>query len=62
VRDVAERAGVNQHRLAFERLHQVRIDRFFHDHRHRARDLQVVGGDRLAVDRRGDGDAPQAPP
>ena len=49
VRDVAEGPGVDQHRLAFERLHQVRTDGILHQDRHRARDLEVLGGDRRAV-------------
>ena len=61
VRDVAERPGVDQHRLALERLHDVGIDCLLHDHRHRPGDLQIIGGDRFAVDRRGHDDAPQPP-
>ena len=46
---VPERPRMDHHRLAFERLHEVRFQRVLHDHRHRARHLQLLGRDRLAV-------------
>ena len=49
VRDVAERPRVHQRGLALERLHEVRLHRVLHDHRHRAGDLQLLGGDGPAV-------------
>ena len=48
--------GVQQHRLALERLHEVRLDRVLHDDGHGAGDLEVLGGDGLAVARLGDDD------
>jgi hypothetical protein len=49
MRDVAERTGVHQRWLPFERLHDVGLDRVLHHHRHRAGDLQHLRGDRLAI-------------
>ena len=46
VGDVAERPGVDQHRLALERLDQVRLDRVLHHDGHRPRHPEVLGGDR----------------
>ena len=57
VRDVAERPGVHERRLALERLHEVRLDRVLHDDGHRAAGLEHVGRDGLAVVGRGDDDA-----
>ena len=48
VRDVAERARVDEHGRVLQRLQQVRPDRVLHDHGHRAGGLQLLGGDRLA--------------
>jgi len=47
--DVRERATVDEGRVVFQRLHQVRHQRVFQQHRHRAFGLQVAGVDRLAV-------------
>ncbi len=47
---------MHQHRLAFERLHQRRVDRVHQPGGHRAVHLQVGGGDRLAVFGVGDDD------
>ncbi len=58
--DVAERAGMHEHRLPLERLHEVRFDRFLHDHGQGPRDPQVLGGDGLAVRRARDHDAGEA--
>ena len=52
VGDVGERTGVHEHRLALERLHQVGLDRVAHQHGHRAGRPEIVGGDRLAAERR----------
>ena len=49
VGDVAERPGVQQHRLVLERLDEVRLDRVAHHDGHRAGDPEVLGRDRLAV-------------
>jgi hypothetical protein len=60
VRDVAEGTRVDHDRLALERLDEVRLERVLHDHRHRARDLELLGGHGLAVVGRGDHDPAQA--
>ena len=49
VGDVRERAAVHEHRLALERLHEVRLDRVLEQHGHRAGGAEVLGGDRLAA-------------
>ncbi len=49
VRDVRERAAVDERRLALERLDEVRLDRVLEDDGHRARRLDVLGRDRLAL-------------
>ena len=57
VGDVRERAAVHQHRLALERLHEVRLERVLEQHGHRAGGAEVLGGDRLpAVERVSRGD------
>ncbi|CAB4798185.1 unannotated protein [freshwater metagenome] len=48
VGDVAEWASVYEHRSAFERLHQVGLERIAHDRRHGACTLQGFCSDRLA--------------
>ena len=48
VRDVRERAAVDERRLTLQRLHEVRLDRVLEQHGHRAGRLQLLGGDRLA--------------
>ena len=60
MRDVRERAAVHERGLALERLHEVRLDRILEDDGHRARGLDPLGGDRLALVRLADGDAPEA--
>ena len=52
VGDVRERPAVDERRTALERLEEVRLDRVLEQDGHRAGDLQVLGGDRLAVARR----------
>jgi hypothetical protein len=49
MRDVAEGAGVDQHRLALQRLDEVGADRVAHDDGHRSRGLEILRGDRLPV-------------
>ena len=51
VRDVGERAAVDQSRLALERLDQVGLERIFEHDRHRPGRPQLLGGDRLALER-----------
>ena len=48
VRDVRERAAVDERRLPLQRLHEVRLDRLLEQHGHRAGRAQLLGGDRLA--------------
>ena len=62
VRDVRERPGVHEGRLALERLHEVRLDRVFQEDGHRPGDLEVLGGHRSAFEARRDGDRAQAVP
>jgi hypothetical protein len=47
VRDVREGAAVDQRRLTFEGLYEVRLDRVLQQDRHGASRVQVVGGDGL---------------
>ena len=56
VRDVRERAAVDEGRLTFERLHEVRLDRVLEDDGQRAGGADVLSGDRLALVRLPDGD------
>ena len=60
--DVAERPRMDQDRLTLEGLDQVRLQRVFHDHRHRPRDPQLLGGDGLAFVGRCDHYSSEAPP
>ena len=62
VRDVRERAAVDERRLALERLHEIRLDRVLEQDGHRARRLQLLGGHGLALPRVGDGDRAQPLP
>mmetsp|Transcript_120999 Transcript_120999/g.338781 ORF Transcript_120999/g.338781 Transcript_120999/m.338781 type:complete len:416 (+) Transcript_120999:830-2077(+) len=48
VGDVREGPGVHERRCALERLHRVRRQGFHHQHRQRAGDAEVVGGEGLA--------------
>ena len=59
VRDVAERPGVHQHGGVLQRLQQVGLDGVAHDHGHRARRLELLGGHRLTVRGVADHDAPE---
>ena len=59
VRDVRERAAVDERRLALERLHEVRLDRVLEHDRHCARGLDVLGRHRLALVRLADRDPPE---
>ena len=49
VRDVRERAAVDEGRVVLERLHQVRRERVLQERRHRAMRLDVARVDRLVV-------------
>ena len=60
VRDVGERAAVDEGRVVLERLHQVRRERGLQQRRHGAVRLQVARQDRLVVVPVADDDAPEA--
>ena len=60
VRDVRERAAVDEGGLTLERLHEVRLDRLLEEHGHRTCSLQLLGGHRLALVRRADRDRAEA--
>ena len=62
MRDVAKRPCVHQRRLPFQGLHQVRLDRVLHHHRHRPGHAQHLGGDRLPRVGRGHHDAAEPLP
>ena len=47
MRNIRERTRVNKYRLALQRLHEIGLDGIFQQHRHRADNLQVFGGDQL---------------
>ena len=49
VGDVAEWAGVDEHRRVLERLQQVGLDGVAHDHGHGPGGLELLGRDRLAA-------------
>jgi DNA-binding PucR family transcriptional regulator len=49
VRDVGERAAVDEGRRAFQRLHEVRRDRVLEQRGHGAVAVQVAGAHRLAL-------------
>ena len=56
VRDVRERAAVDERRLPLEGLDEVRLDRVLQQHGHRAGRAELLGGHRLALERPADGD------
>ena len=62
VRDVRERAAVDEGGLPLERLHEVRLEGVLEQHRHRPRCVELLRGHRLALPRVGDGDRAQALP
>ncbi len=62
VRDVRERAAVDERGLALERLDEVRLDRVLQEDGHRAGGAQLLGRDRLALERPRDGDRAEALP
>ena len=62
MRDVRERPGVDERRLALDRLHEVRLDRVLQQNGHRAGDVQILGGHRGPLEARCDGDRAQAVP
>ena len=49
MRDIAEGTGVHQRWLALHRLHDVRQQCVFEQHRHRTGHAQILGGDEAAV-------------
>ena len=57
LRDVGERPGVDEARVALEGLHEVRLERVLEEDGHRAGRLDVLGGQRLAVGAVAEGDA-----
>ena len=59
VRNIGERAAVQDGRIVLQRLHQVRCQRVLQQHGHRAVHLQVGGAHRLAVTRLGHHDTTQ---
>ncbi len=60
MRDVGERAAVDEGRVVLERLHQVRRERIFQEGRHRAVRLDVAGVNRLVIARIADDDLAEA--
>ena len=58
--DVGERPGVDEGRPALERLEQVRLDGVAQEDRHRAGDVEVLGGDRRPVGRGRQDDAAES--
>ena len=59
VGDVGEGPAVDEGRIAFQRLHEVRLEGVFQEHGHGAVGLQIGRGDRFAVAGIGDDDPPQ---
>ena len=49
MRNVRERAAVNQRGRAFKRLNEIRLNRVFEQQRKRAGDFQIVRRDNFAV-------------
>ena len=47
--NVGKRSGMHKHRRAFQSLHQVRLDRVFHQHGQGSRHAQILGGHCLAL-------------
>ena len=58
VRDVRERAAVDERRLTLERLDEVRLERVLEEHGHRAGRPELLCEDRLALEGVRDGDRP----
>ena len=54
MRDIGERAAMDEGRVVLERLHQIRRERVLEQRRHRARRRQILGGDRFLVARLAD--------
>jgi hypothetical protein len=48
VGNVRKRACMDKRGRALERLHEIGLDRVVHDDRHRARQPEIVNGERLA--------------
>ncbi len=61
MRDIGERAAMDEGRVVLERLHQVRRERILEQRRHRAGRRQVLGGDGLLVARLADLDLAEPP-
>ena len=49
VRNVGERAGMDQRRRVLQRLENIRLDCLLHQYRHRSRCPQLLGSNRLAL-------------
>ena len=62
MRDVGERAAVENGGVVLQRLHQVGLDGVLEQHGHRAVGLEVAGAHRLAVAGVGDDDVAQPRP
>ena len=60
VRDVGERAAVDERRIVLQRLHEVGRERVLEQHGHRAVRLQVARAHRLLVARVADDDVAEA--
>ena len=60
MRDIAERAAMDQRRIAFERLDEIRINGFLEQDRHRAVGLQLARRHRPPVAHVADDDAAEA--
>ena len=60
MRDVGERAAVDEGRVVLQRLHEVRLHRVLEQHRHGAVGLEVARADRLLVARVADDDVAEA--
>ena len=61
MRDIGERAAMDEGRVVLERLHQVRRERILEQRRHRAGRRKILGGDRLLVARLADLDLAEPP-
>ena len=62
VRDVRKGPSVDERRLAFERLHEIGLERVLEENGHRAGDLELLGRHRVAVVRPRDRDRAEAAP
>ena len=62
VREIREGPAVDEGRLAFQRLDEIRLQGLLEDHGHRAGDLEILGRDGHSRVRAGDRDRAEAPP